>query len=233
MSAVLESMVRLGQGELLSFQLVIEPISSSWKEGAMSKIKETIGEEVVKNKSNALSDKIVDVPMGFFSSIADKILPAQSISSETKPGDKNNLRNMTPGAVKMVEMMEDKISKIGFKSKIRVLYMAKKDVFKPHKVLPSFVGAINQFNVLNANSIVPEWGTSGTYFGKEKQANGKKADFVQWFKKRKLKGATKSNILNIEELATIWHFPLSYIKTPLLKKSEFKQSEPPQNLPLG
>ena len=38
--------------------------------------------------------------------------------------------------------------------------------------------------------------------------------------------------LNVEELATIWHFPTITIKAPLVKKSESKRAEPPSGLPI-
>lgn len=38
--------------------------------------------------------------------------------------------------------------------------------------------------------------------------------------------------MNIEELATIWHFPMSHVKTPLVTKALTKQAEPPVGLPI-
>jgi hypothetical protein len=38
--------------------------------------------------------------------------------------------------------------------------------------------------------------------------------------------------MNIEELATIWHFPLPFVKTPLLQKAGAKRAEPPTGLPV-
>lgn len=39
-------------------------------------------------------------------------------------------------------------------------------------------------------------------------------------------------VLNLEELATLWHFPLADVRTPLLQKTQIKQTEPPAGLPV-
>ena len=51
MSAFLESFSRIGSGEQMWFQIIIEPISNSWKEDAIKKIKEVIGDVSTKKKS--------------------------------------------------------------------------------------------------------------------------------------------------------------------------------------
>ena len=39
-------------------------------------------------------------------------------------------------------------------------------------------------------------------------------------------------ILNTEELATVYHFPVMTVKTPFVKRTESKKSEPPVSLPI-
>jgi len=41
------------------------------------------------------------------------------------------------------------------------------------------------------------------------------------------------SILNTEELASLWHFPILTVKAPLVKKTEAKKAEPPMSLPIG
>ena len=38
-------------------------------------------------------------------------------------------------------------------------------------------------------------------------------------------------VLNVEELATIWHFPGQILKVPTLERIESKEAAPPTNLP--
>jgi hypothetical protein len=39
-------------------------------------------------------------------------------------------------------------------------------------------------------------------------------------------------VLNVEELATIWHFPGQILKVPTLERIESKEASPPTNLPI-
>lgn len=42
----------------------------------------------------------------------------------------------------------------------------------------------------------------------------------------------KTFVLNVEELATIWHFPGQILKVPTLERIESKEASPPTNLPI-
>jgi hypothetical protein len=39
-------------------------------------------------------------------------------------------------------------------------------------------------------------------------------------------------VLNVEELATLWHFPGQILKVPTLERIESKEASPPTNLPI-
>jgi hypothetical protein len=138
---------------------------------------------------------------------------------------------LTPGTRKVLEAMETKISKIGFKTKIRGIYLARKEIFRPEHGANALIGAINQFNSPSANSLAPTFGVHLSYLGKDKRMARRKRTIMQAYKKRKMNVGGKPFVLNIEELATIWHFPMSYVKTPLLQKTVAKRSEPPASLP--
>jgi hypothetical protein len=120
--------------------------------------------------------------------------------------------------------MEDKISKLGYKTKMRGLYLARKEVFRPERGVHAMIGALNQFNVPTANSIAPSFNTAASDKRKQMILN----DYIA----RTTGGAQKPFIMNIEELATVWHFPMSHVQTPQLKKKTVKSAEPPAELPI-
>ena len=39
-------------------------------------------------------------------------------------------------------------------------------------------------------------------------------------------------VLNVEEIATLWHFPGQILKVPTLERIESKEASPPTNLPI-
>jgi len=141
----------------------------------------------------------------------------------------NQLRYLTPGQMKVVEDMEKKISKIGFETKMRAVYVARKEVFKTERGVAILKGAINQFNSPTSNSIVEKSSSSSRNPVKKAQ---KQTDFLKAYSKRKIGFASPSFVLNIEELATLWHFPMSHVKTPMVEKVKTRVTEPPAGLPM-
>ena len=236
MGTFLESFSRIGQGEQMWFQIIVEPIDNSWKEKVIAKIKELIGEKVAPKKSplSFLTDNPISKELGkSFEEISAQLSgTARSEGGDkaaTRPEDRNQLKFLTPGQMKLVEDMEKKIAKIGFKTKMRAVYVARKEVFKPERGVNALKGAIGQFNSPTANSIVEKASSSSR--NKKKKAR-KQTDLIKAYKKRKIGFASPWFVLNIEELATLWHFPMSHVKTPMVQKAETKAAEPPVGLPM-
>lgn len=239
MSALLESFSRIGPGEQMWFQILIEPIDSHWKHKSIDKIKEIIGDTSGHGHGGGgigskIADVLTDAPMKFIEGVGDQIFgreASEGHDSHDAGGEPNQLKYLTPGQTKIVEDMETKITHVGFKTKIRCIYIARKEVFNPSRGVNSLIGAINQFNVPSCNSIAPKFGVETHYFFKDQKAAQRKNLLMKAYKKRKIKVGANSFVLNTEELATIWHFPMSHIKTPLLQKTEGKKAEPPSGLP--
>lgn len=234
MSAVLESFSRIGPGEQLWMQIIIEPVGSEWKEKAIKKIKEVIGEKVDSGGGSKIADAITGASAKFLEGVGDQIFGREASESggDEKKGPKNELQFLTPGQGKIVEAMEQKISQVGFETKIRAVYLARKEVFRTTRGVNALVGALNQFNVPTANSIVGTYSTSASYFFKKRREDARKNLLLQAYKKRKPSPGGKKFIFNPHELATVWHFPMSTVKTPLIQKVQTKQSEPPVELPM-
>jgi len=235
MGTFLESFSRIGPGEQMWYQMIIEPTpESAWKPQCIKKIKEVIGE---KSKSGGGLSGIFSGPLKFLETAGDQILGrvdgGGSSSAGGDDGPPNQLLFLTPGKRKVLEAMEDKISKIGFNTKLRAIYIARKEVFNPARGVNSLVGAVNQFNNPYSNMLLPKYLTSTRYFFADQRKNYRRKILMSAYKSRDMyMGGKQPYVLNLEELATIWHFPMSHVKTPLVQKSETKRSEPPIGLPL-
>jgi hypothetical protein len=72
--------------------------------------------------------------------------------------------------------------------------------------------------------------TQDDYFWLRWTLDAKKRRMLSRYVSRSNDGASKT-ILNVEELATIWHFPIITTKAPLVKKTESRRAEPPASLP--
>ncbi|MCD4693924.1 hypothetical protein K8R62_01050, partial [bacterium] len=107
-------------------------------------------------------------------------------------------------------------------------------VMRKNKVVNGFVGYMKQFNDMTLNNLKPDMDTTATavaYFLKDQRLNGRKNRIINNYMTRSDTGKYPF-ILNIEELATLWHFPNeAAVKAPLIQKSSGRKSDSPMNLP--
>jgi len=232
MGTFLESFTRIGPGEQMWFQMIIKPIPNSWKEKSIEKIKELIGDATAKKKGQSLMPVNKEPGKSWEEMNAQLFGSVRAEGGESRPEEPNKMRYLTPGQKVIIENMEEKIAKIGFQTKMRGVYIARKEVFKPTRGIHALRGAISQFNVPSANSLVPTYKARAFYFFKEWRGNWRKNLLIRAYKKRKGKTGGNRFVLNIEELATVWHFPMSHVKTPLVQKTLSKHAEPPAGLPV-
>ena len=229
MASILENFTRIGTGENLWFQIIIEPISGAWKAKGIELIKTIIAGKKHSSEQFFLF-KLIN---GLFDELMKAIRPPSEEGHDHKKEEMpGKLSDLTPGVRDTVAAIEEKISKIGFKTKCRILYAAPAEIFNPSRCLDGFIGSLNQFDYHGRNAIVAVSATSAHYAFKNSRTLNIKKKFVAAYKKRKIKVGGNPYILNIQELATLWHFPLPLVKTPLLQKTASKRAEPPINLPI-
>jgi hypothetical protein len=103
-------------------------------------------------------------------------------------------------------------------------------------VVSGFTGYIKQFATMDLNNIKPDMGTTGTktaYFAKDSRLVGKKNRLMANYVARSAWSGRLPGLYNIEELATLWHFPLeANVKAPLIQKAPGRKSDAPSSLPI-
>lgn len=232
MASLLEGLSRIGPGEEMWVQIIITPADNDWGDKAEHTIKKLIGAKV-EHKKNVL-DRFFDI----FSYVLEAINPAPATESHgSKDEPPTMVMHMTQGEKEVVEAIEHKTGKLGFHTKVRLMYIAEKEVFKKAKLLAGVYGSFKQFNSIGLNAFKPDKKnyTGGILWFKDRRLNARRRKLLYRYKARGhwLEPGYYGYILNTEELATIWHFPMMGVKTPLVKHTEAKKAEPPMSLPTG
>ncbi len=239
LAVLLEGISRIGPGEQVWMQLLCLPIDiGDYQKEGSKVVKELKGEKVVVPPSKI--EKIILAPFNLFIWLVNELVNSGSSSVAAKADDplKGKIFNLSPGERKVLESVENKISKIAYSCKIRFIYVGKKNVFKKAKIVQSLIGSIKQMNTNDMLSLKPEAknvGINGSLlFMKEKRNSVRKRKLIKSYQDRSIWDGNPPFYLCTEELATLWHFPHTYqVKAPQVKKREMKQTEPPMNLPFG
>lgn len=114
-----------------------------------------------------------------------------------------------------ITAIEEKSRKLGYQVKIRVLYSSPPEKSTSGRLkIQALLGAFKQFNSTNLNGFSQLQGDN---------------DF-EGYKLRSF--FSKGFILNIEELASLYHLPHSNVMTPGIVWARARTGEPPSNLPI-
>jgi len=235
MAALMELFSNLRKGEQCWYQIIVTPIGVEWEAEAAVEISKVIGEKV-KAKKNIV-DKMLDGFLSGLASFSELIIPLWGDIEENKKDEDNgvNMMNLKPNQKKAIEAIQQKVSKIGFETKIRFVYIAEKEVFDKTRA-NSFVGVMKQYSMQDLNQLKPDMNTtitSTSYYWTASRLNTRKNRLMQAYKARSNWLGKLPGIMNTEELATLWHFPVEEsVKAPMLQKVMSRKTEAPSYLPI-
>lgn len=186
LSSITSAMSKLGEGEVIAVQYVIQPATNNWR---------LAGRKFISNIRNKSAD------------------PEKKINVDTS----------------FLEAVEKKISQPGFYTKIRLVSIAK-DKFTAQTHIQNLISAFEQFTNMNYNKFVKRtFVTSKTLLQRFIYRKIIVRDFyipvigVQIY--------SNASVLNIEELASVFHFPNKQIETPNIIWLTSRKSAAPVNLP--
>ena len=115
-----------------------------------------------------------------------------------------------------ISKAEEKATKLGYEVKIRLAYLGNSDVDAKLN-MQALVGTFKQFNSTNLNGFKQ---LGGSFNAKDLDA----------YKLRQF--ADHGFILNISELASVYHLPHTSVETPNIVWASSKTAEPPAKLPV-
>jgi len=229
-----EVMSKLSEGEQIWIQFIIRPVGDEWKKEGEKVVAKIIGKKVAEKVSiiekpfRALF-KIVQDIVGMVGSGLGLMAVKEKVSKEELP---SIVPYLSPGEKEVAEAIEANIAKIAFEVKFRFIYLARKEVFSKPKGVSSVVGAIKLFNTQNLNGFKShkKVKTKVDYF--KFRIPGRQRRIMRNYKKRRIDQGATPFIFNIEELATVFHFPYATVKAPTIARPEARRAEPPVDLPV-
>lgn len=238
MAALMDLCSSLKKGEQLWFQIIIKPTDFKWPDRMEKEVKKILGEKapVKRNIVDDMTDGLIGL-MGYLSEMVFSIWGDIPDSKKEEAKDEPlKMMNLKPREKKQIEAIQKKQSMVGFEAKLRFVYAAKKDVINKAKVVNGFVGYIKQFTAIDLNNFKPDLsvtGTSASYFFAKSIVEARKGKIVRAYKSRSTWLGRLTKIMTVDELATLWHFPVeSVVKAPLIQKAAGKKSVPPMSLPM-
>ncbi len=197
-------------GEEIWVQVLVRPVADNWHKAADNWIK------TVKNGGSGSPFAFLTDGKGFDAKWFFGLLeafwkpPEQGMGGAAAPKELSE-RNKT-----RIAEAEKKATKLGYQVKIRLAYLGESQV-NAKLQMQAIVGTFKQFNSTNLNGFK----MSGPSFRKED---------LEKYRARLF--ADKGYILNIEELASVFHLPHTNVETPNIVWASTKTAEPPAKLPV-
>lgn len=235
MASLMDLMSSLNKGEQIWFQILIKAIGFEWPEIGDKEISKIIGEKATSGTN--IFGTFIDSISKWFGYFWNEIVGGEAAQEERAEDKQEMFRimNLKPKEKKQVEGIQEKVSKLGFEFKIRFVYLAKKEVMNKPKAANGFVGFMKQFAHMDLNNLKPDLDKTATramYFFIERRLKAKKRKLMTGYKSRDDTIGRKPGIFNIEELASIWHFPVEAVaKAPLIQRTPVRKAEAPAALP--
>lgn len=216
LNALTNAMSKLGDNEGAAIQFILSPAGHHWQHKPRH-----MALEIQQGKN---PDKIVKGAGSRMASETFGLVKDSTFGSAdpTKAGQHGDLSgtyspiNLTPMQQEMVKRFEEKASRPGFNTNIRVITSSTTPGAAAVN-LNSIVSSFLQYNMPPFNGF--------------KIKNRKTDAVVKDFMFRIYRRYGRKAILNTEELTSLWHLPTPFLETPNIKWLQSKKAPAPVNIP--
>lgn len=195
-------------GEELWVQVLVRPIADNWQKQSDNWIKS------VKNGSSNPFAIFTGEGGGF--KWLGMLLEALWKPPEQGSGGAPAPKELSDRDKTRLAEAEKKATKLGYQVKIRLAYLGESQANAKLR-MQAIVGTFKQYNSTNLNG----FRMTGGSFKKEDLANYRSRLFMD-----------RGFILNIEEVASVFHLPHTNVETPNIVWASNKTAEPPAKLPV-
>ncbi len=215
LAAITSALADASAGERVMIQLLVRPVGNYWQDAAKEYI-DAIREGRDPSKSEDGFLKSIFKSAG---SIVIGVLGLFMASSSEDEGgaDKKPVVKLAPGQEEELTKITEKMTHVGFEIGIRVVVKSG-DPTRSEQLLRDVIASFKQFSTANLNSFVHS----------EPEISGQ--EMYEKYRRRFL-SVDAVDILNISELASLYHLPNVSVETPNISWSRAKRAEPPMNLP--
>lgn len=215
LNAITNSLSKLDAGSGAALQFVVRSAPSSWRKMGPKVASEMQQGKKLKDALKSAKGGITGTGSGSSSGWWDAVKVEQPKDPMSQSSQHKEYR-LSPMEEEMVKGLEEKSSKAGMDVNIRIIVSAP-DEFKAKSYLENIINSFSQFNVY-------QYGNSFT------SITDKIDKFVNDFIFRNFK-ENKQVLLNAEEMASVYHFPLASTETPKIDWMLFKRAQAPTNMP--
>ena len=212
LAAITGVLSKLEKTEEIWLQILLRPVADDWQKKGSAHVQAV--------KSGAISHEgiffsLLGSLMRFLSGVLNTIL--SGVTPPSSKAEEKKEESKLPGTVEAgLKGVEEKSTKLGFEINIRILALSPDERIAQSK-LSSAVAAFKQYNLLNLNGF---------------RASAITADLNFYRAYRSRAFLNSGYLLNIEELASIFHLPNISVETPNIVWAGSKKGEPPANLPI-
>lgn len=235
LAGIFETMGKLGPGQNMWLQFIVTPLKENWYTTGQGTVDEFLGK--VKEEKMGIFARLLNDIKDVFLNIGKGMMGQEVIFSSSETTEKKDEApvefRLTPGEKDVLKALQANLGKQMFTTRMRYVYIGRREVFSKPTGVSAFIGSIKQFNDFNMNSFYPRE-DSKTYanyiFAKERLRFRQRRIFTRYITRDTDPQHTRF-LLSSEELATVFHIPDMAVTAPSMARVAAKRGGAPSNLP--
>lgn len=230
---MVEAFTHVEPGEEFWVQVIVRPIDAGdiikWVKKGEEAIAEISGQaaDSAPNMIGQLKDWLISLPGELFAAFTSG--PQEASSTD----EKLTFKFFNPVDEAKMKGIMQKISGNGYKVKVRVIHIAPIGQLKKPNIGRA-IGAFKQFSTFHMNNLMPDPDTKSNgpnYLARDKRRKFREKSILLNYQWRDMWGDDAGQMMNAEELSTLYHFPVRTVPAPSVERAKSGLKAPPPNVP--
>jgi hypothetical protein len=237
LAGLIETMGKIGPGQHIWLQYIVTPLKPTWsKDAGQAYVDEFLGRANEKKQGiiARLFADIIDVIVNIGNGLMGKEIAYSAGAVPEKKEEQPVEFRLTPGEKDVLKALQANLGKQMFKTRMRHIYIGRRETYSKPTGVSAFIGGIKQFNDQNLNGFKPHDNskTYANYVMTASRLRYRQRRIFRRYVTRDTDPQSSRFILSTEELATVFHIPDMAITAPSLTRVTAKRSGAPANLPI-